>query len=488
MRVFQNMPAMKTVNRFRAATEVITIFLVDMFSILAVFELAVAVRVHILPYLYSGFATEVPFSSFTDIWWLFLIWLFFFSYEGLYTKRFSFWDEIKALCKVSFFSTIGVFTIVSIGKLSGDISRTVVILMGIFSIVLFPVIRTIIKKFFRHLGFLKRKVLILGAGKTGRLLASALKREPNYGYEVVGFLDDDSDKLGMRIDGIKVHRGVNEAGTYLKKCDITDIFIAMPGAGKERLQGLINDLQHKVERILFVPDMFGIAVLGTGLKHFFHEEVLAFEIENNLSNPLNMFIKRSFDMVVSLFLIPFLAVPMVVMAALIRLDSKGPAIFTQDRIGERGMIFKCFKFRTMYPDAEDRLSGFLKNHPEAQNEWERHWKLRDDPRVTRIGRLLRTTSLDELPQIFNVLKGEMSLVGPRPYLLREREDMGEHDRTILLTKPGITGLWQVSGRSNTNYDYRITLDLWYVRNWNLWLDIVILLKTVKIVIQREGAY
>lgn len=367
-------------------------------------------------------------------------------------------------------------------------SRTVVVVMGIASLMVFPLIRTISKKALRRVGLLKRRVLILGAGETGKLIVRALKKEPNYGYEILGFLDDDPEKQGMRIDGIKVHKGIDRAAEYIKGCNIEDLFIAMPGAGKERLQGLINGLQHKVERILFVPDIFGIAVTGTNLQHFFHEEAFAFEMKNNLSNPINIIVKRCFDIVMCVLMLLFLSVPMAIVAALIRLDSKGQAIFSQERIGKTGSTFKCYKFRTMYEDADEKLTGLLDGNPEARREWETHWKLSEDPRVTRIGRFLRSTSLDELPQVFNVLKGQMSLVGPRPYLPREKQDMGDRDYTILLTKPGITGLWQVSGRSNTSYDYRMSLDSWYVRNWNLWLDIVILLKTVRIVMKREGAY
>ncbi len=478
----------KTVNRVKTAVEFLIAALFDICSLLAMFQLSVMIRIHMLPQIYAGFPLKMQYRSFEHIWWIFLVWLFFFYYEGLYTKRFSYWDEIRVLCRVSFFSTVGIFTILSIGKLSGEISRTLIILMGILAIPFLTLMRIVLKKVLRRIGLLKRRVLILGAGETGRLILKALLREPNYGYEVIGFVDDDDEKCGRMIEGVKVHKGADRAANYAKRCDITDIFIAMPGAGKERLQGLINDLQHKVERILFVPDMFGIAVLGTGLRHFFREEVLALEIENNLSNTFNIFIKRCFDIVVSILMLPFLLISTAVLAILIRLDSQGPAIFSQERVGEKGKIFRCFKFRTMYVDAEERLTEFFAQDPEAKREWEERWKLKDDPRVTRLGRLLRSTSLDELPQVLNVLRGEMSLVGPRPYLPREKREMGKHDHTILLTKPGITGLWQVSGRSNTSFDYRITLDLWYARNWDLWLDIVILFKTIRIVLKREGAY
>ncbi len=431
----------------------------------------------------------MPFRGLFDIWWVLVVWVFFFYYEGLYTKRFSFWDEIRVLWKVSFFSTVGVFTIVSIGKLSDEMSRTVVALMGTISLLSLPLIRMVAKKVLRRLGFLKRRVLILGAGKTGKLIVRALKKEPNYGYEIKGFLDDDPGKLGSEIEGVKIHKGTDRAATYINRCGIDDLVIAMPGAGKERLQGLINGLQHKVDRILFVPDIFGIAVLGTNLQHFFHEEAFAFEMKNNLASPFNIFIKRSFDILMSIVLLPVLFFPMALISFLIRIGSPGRAIFSQERVGRKGTTFRCYKFRTMFEDAEARLEGLLQDDPEVNNKWQQYWKLNDDPRVTKIGRFLRTTSLDELPQILNVLRGEMSFVGPRPVtqdeIDRHYREMAELCFSVL---PGITGLWQVSGRSNTSYDYRIALDSWYVRNWNLWLDIVILFKTVKIVIKREGAY
>jgi undecaprenyl-phosphate galactose phosphotransferase len=481
--------AIKKFNRVKSAAEVLAIFLSDLIMISFTYKIALFARIKVLPFFYTGFPSVKPQMTFIGMWWVFVVWIFFFSYEGLYTRRVSFWDEVKALCKVSFLSTVGVFAFVSIGKLSEEISRTVIVMMGIMAVFFLPAMRIILKKGLRRIGLLKRRVLILGAGKTGRLILTALRREPHYGYEVIGFLDDDPDKIGTRIDGVKVHKGVSRAENYLNKSYITDLIIAMPGAGKERLQGIINDLQHKVDRTLFVPDMFGIAVLGTGVQHFFHDEVLAFEIENNLSNPLNIFVKRLFDISVSFLLIPFLFIPMAAIAALIRIDSAGPAIFFQERIGKKGSIFKCFKFRTMYADSEERLARILKKDERARNQWQDHWKLSDDPRVTRIGKFLRTTSLDELPQIFNVLKGEMSLVGPRPVTQEEIDtyykDLADICFCVL---PGITGLWQVSGRSNTSYDYRISLDLWYVKNWNLWLDIIILFKTVRIVLKKEGAY
>lgn len=476
------------IGRLKTFSEALSLAAFDVVVIAAIFHLSVHFRTSVLPLIYSGFPADLPFRNVWSILLLFVVWFFFLYYEGLYTKRYSFWDEVKALWKVTFFATVSIFAIVSLRKLSAEVSRTTIILMGAFAIVILPTSRIIFKKMLRRFGLLKRRVLILGAGKTGRLILNALREEPNFGYEVIGFLDDDPAKVGERIDGIKVHRGVERAASYLRRCQVMDVFIAMPGAGKDKLQRLINDLQHQTERVLFVPDMFGIAVLGTELHHFFREQAFAFELRNNLARPLNAVIKRIFDLLVCGVFLPLLAVPMVIMAALIRFDSPGAAVFAQRRIGQKGETFQCLKFRTMQVDSDEKLEHLLNNDPGAREEWKKCWKLREDPRVTRVGRFLRATSLDELPQILNVLKGEMSLVGPRPYLPDEDQYLDGHRHTILLTKPGITGLWQVSGRSNTSYEYRIGLDAWYVKNWNLWLDIVILLKTVGVVIRREGAW
>ena len=476
-------------NRIRKSIELVIISIADAASLFLIFKIAVLIRKALPLFFHVPFPDNTSLAGFAGVWWIFPVWIFFFYYEGLYTRRLSFWDEIRVLWKVTFLSTVGIFTIVSLGKISDQISRTVIILMGMTAVVLLPVTRMNLKKVLRRFGFLKRRVLILGAGRTGRLVLKALMREPNYGYKVVGFVDDDPEKIGKSISGIKIHKGVDKVMNYISKCNAEDLFIAMPGAGKERLQGLINNLQHKVENILFVPDVFGIAVLGTNLQHFFQEEAFAFELKNNLSRPVNILIKKVFDIFLGILILPLVVVLVLVFSILIKFDSNGPVFFSQERVGKKGKIFKCFKFRTMHVNADRMLPEFFRKNPYAEGEWVRYWKLKDDPRVTRVGRFLRSTSLDELPQIFNVLKGEMSLVGPRPVTQTEIDDFYREMAGLCFSvSPGITGLWQVSGRSHESYDHRIALDSWYVRNWNLWLDLVILLKTVRVVVKKEGAY
>ena len=478
----------RTFNRLRNATEALIMVVVDTLVLIAIFRLALLIRTDVLPLLYPNFPADEPFRKIANLAWVLLIWVFFLYYEDLYTRRFSLWDEIEAIVKVCFLSTTATFTIISIGKLSEEISRTLIVVMGVLAVVLLPMGRTLSKAILRRTGLLKRNVLILGATDSGRLIAKALSKEPNFGYVVIGYIDDDPSKIGTCIDNIKVHRGIDRAPSYVRRSNVTELFVALPTEDRERVRGLINTLQHKVERVLFVPDIIGVAVLGTSLVHFFQEQVVAFEIKNNLAKPFNTVLKRCFDLLFSFILLILLFLPMLATAMLIRADSKGRAIFRQRRVGQRGVLFDCYKFRTMYDDAEERLNQILREDGEAREEFQRYWKLRNDPRVTRVGRFLRKTSLDELPQLLNVLKGEMSIVGARPYIPEELPMLGNSHQTILLTRPGITGLWQVSGRSDSDYGLRIALDSWYVQNWNLWLDIVILFKTLAVVAKRQGAY
>jgi undecaprenyl-phosphate galactose phosphotransferase len=465
---------------------IVLLFIIDFITVFITLQVAIFLRKNVLPYFLQF--PEFPAIDFTFFWWVFPVWLSFLVYEGLYTKRFSFWDEVKVLWKVVFFSTIAVFSILFLGKVGAKYSRTVLVVMGIISFPMLPVIRINAKKLLMRMGLLKSKGLILGAGKTGELVFNALKNDRNLGLDIVGFLDDDPKKIGKRIGQVKIHKGIDKAEKYIARCGIDEIVIAMPGCKKEQLISIINRLQHKAQNLLLIPDLFGLTILGTNLQHFFQEQAIGLEVKNNLANPINILIKKIFDIIVGSILLIILSIPMTIIALLIKINSKGPAIFSQERIGSNDRPFRCYKFRTMYNDAEKRLNELLESNPEAKDEWEQYWKLKDDPRVTKIGAFLRKTSLDELPQIFNVLKGDMSLVGPRPVTKKEIDEYYKDSTKLCFgVPPGITGLWQVSGRSNTSYDQRIALDSWYVRNWNLWLDIVILFKTVKVVLNKEGA-
>ena len=175
-------------------------------------------------------------------------------------------------------------------------------------------------------------------------------------------------------------------------------------------------------------------------------------------------------------------------AVAVKMSSRGAILYGHDRIGKDGRHFKAWKFRSMFENSSDVLEYYLEQHPDLRNEWEKDQKLRYDPRVTRIGRFIRKTSLDELPQIWNVIRGDMSLVGPRPIVTAEVVKYGPYYGLYAMVTPGITGLWQVSGRNNTTYDERVQLDAYYVRNWSPWLDMYLLIRTIRIVLFADGAY
>ena len=198
-------------------------------------------------------------------------------------------------------------------------------------------------------------------------------------------------------------------------------------------------------------------------------------------------IKRFIDYILFILIFPFFLILHIIISFLIKLDSEGPVFFKQKRIGKNGKEFIMYKYRTMLINGDDILEEYLKYHPEEKKYYEKYHKYENDPRITKIGKILRSTSLDELPQIFNVLKGDMSFIGPRPYLPNEILKLKEYKYIILSVKPGITGLWQVSGRNNLTFKARIKLDLFYVKNWSIKLDFIILLKTIKVVILKKGA-
>ena len=203
--------------------------------------------------------------------------------------------------------------------------------------------------------------------------------------------------------------------------------------------------------------------------------------------PVGGLIKRIFGFAGAASLILFFLPLIVFIAVAIRVASPGPIVFAHERVGFGGKTFRCYKFRTMVPNAEAALAEYLARNPAARREWEASRKLKNDPRITAIGNFLRVTSLDELPQLFNVLKGEMSLVGPRPIVADEAPYYGEQYAAYLSARPGMTGLWQVSGRSDTTYAQRVALDAEYVANWSPTLDISILVRTLKVVLERTGS-
>ncbi|MGC8867019.1 MAG: undecaprenyl-phosphate galactose phosphotransferase WbaP [Elusimicrobiales bacterium] len=479
---YKFLPLLNT-TRIKKNIGIFLLFLFDIIALILLFQISVYVRAHLLPKIIANLPEFK--HSISMYLWIFPIYIFSFLYEGLYHKTFPFWDEIKQMLKSFLIATIVILSVLFISKTSQKYSRILIITLTFLLAFLFPFIRINVRKLLYTIGLLRKKALIIGSGKLAQKIYLALKNEINLCYEIAGFIDDTSEK---EVIGYKIHKGINNIERYIKSAHITDVIIAKENLTKNELQRLINTVQHKAQNVIYIPEIEGIAISGTEIKYFFYEQAFGIEIKNNLSNPIIYLTKRIIDYITAVIVTILLLPIFVIISILIKFDSKGPIIYSHKRVGKNGRYFNCYKFRTMYADADRRLKEILEKDPEKKKEWERFWKLKDDPRVTKLGKFLRKTSLDELPQIFNVLKGEMSLVGPRPVVQKEIDDYYKEDAQYYFkVPPGVTGLWQVSGRSNTSYEYRISLDSWYVKNWNLWLDIVILLKTVKAVIKKEGA-
>ena len=478
---FQSQLALpKLKNRLGA----LALFCLDFAALFAIFYSAILMRRSVLPHVFKGLP-EFSYNL-SSYWWIFAVWLLIMLYEDGYSRRFAAWDEVKFVWKSAFFSTIAILTMLFLMKRGQDYSRILIAAMFGMAVILFPPIRLKAKKLLYSAGLMRRKILIVGSGETAVSAYKAIIGEPNLGYQVIGFIDDAPGI--SQTCGCRIHPGINQIERYIKSAAIHDVVVAKPELDKDATMALISRIQHKAENTLFIPDMKGIAVAGTELRHFFKEQTMIIEIKNNLAQPLNYITKRSIDYAAGLAVFVLSAPFLFFISRLIKNDSPGPALLKQERIGKNGKPFLCYKFRTMHNDAEERLKKILAEDPAAKEEWEKYWKLKNDPRITKVGRWLRSTSLDELPQLINILKGEMSLIGPRPYLPREKEFLADEGQTILKLPPGITGLWQVSGRSNTSYDFRLAMDSWYVKNWDLWLDVMIIFKTAGVVLNREGAH
>jgi Undecaprenyl-phosphate galactose phosphotransferase WbaP len=425
--------------------------------------------------------------------WIPLIYVGFIGYQGLYFQHLPFWDEPRELIKALWIATIIVFAIVTLGKMQGHVSRVVVLLVFGYGIFVFVLVRIIAKRFLSFFGLWTEKVLILGAGAAGVETALGLAKDSHQGYKVVGFLDDDENKIGRCIDvggePYKVFAGTRRHREYAALLGVDTVVIAMPSLTAAKQARMVNETQKYFKSVLLVPEIKGTSLLNTRLHHLFMQRLYVIHIDNRLKSLYNRFLKHLFDLLVSTILLPVLLIVVGAFGLLIRLDSPGPVFYRHKRVGRHGRKIRIWKFRTMHVDANDRLEELLESDPCARAEWERSFKLKDDPRITRIGRFLRQTSLDELPQVFNVLIGEMSLVGPRPVIQEELDRFyKEYAEYYSMVRPGITGLWQVSGRSNTTYEHRVWLDTWYVMNWTLWLDVVMLLKTIGTLVKKEGAY
>jgi Undecaprenyl-phosphate galactose phosphotransferase WbaP len=358
-----------------------------------------------------------------------------------------------------------------------------VMLQWLLVLVLALVMRYVLRAALISLGQYGRSISVIGAGQTAALTIAQLRAHVAYGLNPVAVYDDNPALHGTTLHGVPVIGSIDLA---LAEPLTEQALIAIPGARAETQKWLVNSIYAAFPITWVVPDLFGVP--NQALQPHNIGSVATLEVRNNLRSLRSQAIKRVMDFVLSLVGLVVIVPMLAIIAVLIRLDSSGPVFYKAPRLGRQLVPFNCYKFRSMYVDAEERLQHLLAADGVLHAEYETYHKLKDDPRVTRVGGLLRKYSLDELPQILNVLKGEMSLVGPRPYLLREQEKMGGMSSFVAQVRPGITGYWQVTGRNSSTFEERLDMDRFYITNWTPWLDMVIMIQTVRAVLLGKGAY
>jgi Undecaprenyl-phosphate galactose phosphotransferase WbaP len=363
-------------------------------------------------------------------------------------------------------------------------SRQVLVSGWLLSLFLVPVGRVAARSKFGSYAWWGQTAVVFGAGKAGRMVVDLLLNQPGLGVRPVAMIDDGPhDEWQWR--GVPIITPVEMTPAIATKFKAQHAIVAMTGASRRRLITLLQSKVLKFSRVTVVPDPFDFS--GMWLSAYGMGETSPRQARSAFVQVSSYVVKRSLD-IIGVVLLGLVAMPLLILIGLaVKLDSSGPLIFGHRRIGQGGRGFRAWKFRSMVTNAEEVLREHLQTNPQALAEWNAKRKLRDDPRVTSIGKFLRKTSLDELPQLWNVLIGEMSLVGPRPIVDAERHHYREQIALYEGVLPGLSGLWQVSGRSDTSYEERVRLDSYYVRNWSIWLDLCILARTIPALLFGRGA-
>jgi undecaprenyl-phosphate galactose phosphotransferase len=429
-----------------------------LFIILVILDLLTLYLLFFLSYLIKVFfkiGVQFSFEFYiTNLYWLPIFVVILLYFQGIYTNRFSFFEESYRIFRVL---TIGLLSILAFALIYNvyAISRYMILVFWIFGSLFLTLQKYIFKRLIFKKGYFLRKVYIINSHQN---------------YDFVKRIISDNIYLGYKI--------VNDENLA------DDVILLNPSMDLKE----ISKLFKKYKNVKFAFAESGIPLLNVQIENIFTQPLSFISVRNNLLSKNMLITKRIFDIVFSIFLI-FLFSPIIVITAiLIKLTSKGPIFYVQKRPGRFGKIIKIYKFRTMYLDAEKKLEEILKNDEKLREEFMKYRKLKNDPRITPIGKILRRFSIDEIPQLFNVLKGDMSIVGPRPYQIDEIEHMGEYKDIVLSVRPGLTGLWQISGRSDLSFQAKLKIETWYVLNWNLWLDLFIIIRTIPAVISGKGAY
>lgn len=414
-----------------------------------------------------------------------LIWALIFMVLSLYNPNrvFRAIDEFQLVILAT---TLAALTLAGVLYLTyRDVPRFLFVYFSLIDAALLLGYRIVVRAFFRlrrsrHQGM--TRVLIIGADSLGREVARALEEYRYMGLETVGFLAEDSEKRGAMLEGLPVLGTLDQACDVVEDYNIEEVVIALKHHDRNRLANLIAELQKYPVRVKVVPDFFDLAFPRARVSIFAGIPMIG--LREPAIDDFQRFVKRLFDLIVTTIVLLLIWPLLLLIAVLIKLDSPGPVMFKQLRAGENGKLFWMYKFRSMVVGAEELWAEVTR----LAGDGKIIHKIRNDPRVTRVGRWLRRMSLDELPQLFNVLKGDMTLVGPRPEMpwLVERYEPWQRKRFAV--PPGMTSWWVISGRSDKPMHLHTEDDLYYIQNYSLLLDLQILWKTIGAVLKGKGAF
>ena len=416
-----------------------------------------------------------------------LYFLFLFIYGHYSLSTCLIWDEIRALVKSSFCFYIALLVLVP--RSTGyDRRMHLTIMVGAMFFICLLADRYIRIAFRDQFA---RRTLVIGTGYEAARLGKISNNNRFALTKVEGYVDanwtnqlyDFKQENIIKNSFLYSYEELDEA---IEKLKIEQIIVALPEANEQVIDKVMADIYGKVETIKYLPDVNGTMTFSSEVQDFDGQLLIA--TANSEISALANILKRLIDICAGvagcLTLLPLMAFVKYKYVKSVDFDN---IMFSQNRIGKNGKMIKIYKFRSMVPNAEKILDDLMKKDPKIKEEYLTNKKLVNDPRITPVGKFLRKTSLDEWPQFINVLKGEMSLIGPRPYLPREKEDMGQYYSSIIKCKPGVTGMWQANGRSDVGFDYRCKLDDYYYHNWSVWLDFTILYKTIKSVVYGKGS-
>lgn len=431
-------------------------------------------------------AYDAPLSAYLPFLILYVVLTpVFFVVDGVYrTWPRSWMDQVYRITNATAKVTVLMLAITFVFR-PRYYSRVMLIEVGLLTILLLALVRGaegFALAYLRKKGVGIRRVVIVGAGEVGRTVMRTIVARPDLGYRVVGFVDDNPNKGYTDIGRFKALGPLDNLPAILDEERPDEVIITLPWMYHRKIMGIVRDCERRNVRARIVPDLFQMSLTQVNVEDLGGVPLIGVRTVSISKGAL--LVKRLIDVTVAVVGLLLCAPLFGLIALAIRLDSPGPVIFRQTRVGLRGRHFEMYKFRSMHVGAQEQ-QDMLADLNEADGPI---FKIRDDPRLTRVGRFLRRLSLDELPQLVNVLRGEMSLVGPRPPIPAEVEKYQEWHKKRLEAPPGMTGLWQVSGRSRLPFDEMVLLDIYYIENWSLWLDFKILMRTIPKVLLGEGAY